>query len=604
MYRTIGLLIAAALLGGPCVASMHIRVNRDAAHALGVEIHDGSFGIATNSLSFGRSDLEFFSGGLILAGHYIATAIPGTQKLELFDKKTGETLLIQNAHIGVADGNLHILNADITVVAKANATGILSRVQSLVVGELFISTPWVYTPPPALAAELASCPTNYGPNIDVQLTEIDSFQQVARSNSLVALSMLTKLVNVGLHDVPWFWAIEPPGPIMPVIGQHPFAVFNLYQERGGIFRQIGKSDVKHAFYSTNTDCDCPGAQIIFSGCADIYGVANNANQFYFGPRSEVHALNGQWNAFGSHFDVTAVQPTPDNFRSHSVETDALTHRLVVDESQLLVTDAVFFVESWYLVQGDTNTYNNMGYRRVVPFVTNGLWMFTNATPFTNGPAIDTVALRDSTAERSSHHVLDTREGLVHVTATVLPLGNGVYRYGYSVMNLNYDRQIRAFSIPVSPGAVVSNMLFYDSDQNSTNDWPASESAGWLTWNMSGTNGLSWGTLFSFAVDANIPPVPSHTVVSSLNPSAGDSFPVPALSPSMHIASMDVGTETHINWMSISNAVYDVEYNGMMVGSGWQPLGQSVTARNSSVVLIDTNEAEDHMFYRLKLLSAP
>jgi len=596
--------IVSSLIAGHAFAYMDIRVNRDIANALGIELEGGSFSVTTHSLTFGRADLEYFSGGVVEAGHFIATAIPWTQELELLDQLTGRKYRIQNAHIGEANGMLHILNADITATAETISSGILSNVSTLVVGEIFTASPWSYTPVPVPSGDLPFCTTNYGPELDVQLTSLNALQQMARSNGLVALSMSTKLLNVSTHDVPWFWAIDPPGGIQPVTGQHPYAVFNLYRKQNGAFRQIGKSDTKHAFFSTNIDCDCPGAQVIFSGCADVYSVANNANQFYFGPRSEVHAFSGQWNSLGSHFDVTDEEPTPDNFRSHFSETNHFTHRLVVSESMLTATDAQYYVESWYLVQGDTNEYNSMGFRHVTPMFSNGVWTFITQTTLTNGPAIDAFTPRNVTSEYQSHHVLDTAEGVVHTAVTITPLGSGIFRYNYAVLNLNFDRQLKSFSIPLSPGAVITNLTFSDTDSIASNDWAASVSDGWLNWGMVETNGLSWGTLFSFSMEADAPPSPARAGLSSLEPGATNSYEVAILAPGVNISTISIGEEAQINWSSISGAVYDVEYNDEVSGNGWMSLGLSVTAASPSVVVIDTNSPSEHLFYRLKLLSAP
>jgi len=597
-------MLSASWMAGHAFAYMNVTIDQKAAAALGIELSGGAFSVATNSLTFGQADLEYFSGGKIEAGHFTATAIPWSQDLELLDQQTGRKYLIQNAHIGEAGGLLYILNADIIATADTVSSGILSNVGTFVVGEFFAASPWSYTPVPVPTGDLPFCTTNYGPGIDVQLTVLNSMQQTARSNGLVALTMATKLVNVGTHDVPWFWAIDPPGPVQPVTGQHPYAVFNLYQLRDGIFRQIGKSDVKHAFYSTNTDCDCPGAQVIFAGCSDTYGFNNNANQFYFGPRSEVHAFSGQWDSLGSHFDVTEAEPVPDNFRSHSSETNIFAHRLVVSESTLAVTDALYFVESWYLVQGDTNEYNSMGFRSVTPNYSNGVWTFITQTTLTNGPAIDAFAPRNTITEYQGHQVLDTSEGIIHVAVTVSTLGGGMFRYGYAVMNLNFDRQIQSFSIPVSPGATVTNLMFTDTDNLATNDWTASSSDGWMTWNMVETNGLSWGTLFSFSVDTDVPPAPSQSELSSLEPGPTHTFSVPTLAPSIRISNLKISEDTQLNFPSVSGAVYEVEFNDSVSGSEWIPLGLSVTAATPSVVLIDTNAPSDRLFYRLKLLSTP
>lgn len=584
--------------------NMDVIINEDITAALGIEIQNGSFEVTTNTLTFGRADLEYFSGGSLAAGHFVVTAIPWTQEMELHDLQSGLKFRIDNLHIGEAQGMLHLLNADIVATTNTISADLFTNIESIVVGEFFAASPWRYVPVPAPLGDVPFCTTNYGPEIDVRLTSLNALQQVARSNGLVALSMSTKLVNVGTHDVPWFWAIDPPGPIQPVTGQHPYATFNFYQLKNGSFRQIGKSDVKHAFYSTNIDCDCPGAQVIFTQCADVYSVMNNANQFYFAPRSEVHAFSGQWDSLGSHFDVTAAEPTPDNFRSHSGETNDFAHRLTVQESMLADTNATYVVEAWYLVQGDTNEYSSMGHRLVTPVFTNGVWTFITNTTLTNGPALDAYVPRHQSAETASHRVVETGEGSIHVAVKVTPLGNGNYRYGYAVMNLNFDRQLQAFSIPISPGVTWTNHSFADTDTNSLNDWIFSVSDGRVSWTMGETNGLSWGSLYSFNMEADAPPTPSRSLLASLYPGATNEFEVSVLAPGIKISALAIDQDARINWPSISGAVYEVEFNDTVSGVGWTSLGLSITASTPSVLIIDTNSPSERLFYRLKLLSAP
>jgi len=588
------LLIVAGLAASEGWCGVRVRVNDSIAPLLNIDLEDGIYAVTTNTLAFNRPRLKVFSGGLLEAGPFIFTAIPDTARLEMYDTRSELKFRIDNAHIGAAGGNLHILNTDIMAA---------SDVGEISIGSVDITTPWF--PPPTLQGSIEACSTNFGPSIDVALTQITSLQQVARQAGVhVALSMATRLSNIGIHDVPWFWAINPPGPIMPVIGQHPYAVFHLYRLSDGVFRQIGKSDVKHAFYSSNSDCDCPGAQIIFSGCEDVYGVGNNADQFYFAPRNEVHVFSGSWESFGSHFDVTAAEPIPDDTRSHFAENNDFIHRLLVPESLLTVTDAQYFVESWYIVKGDTNSYNNIGWRRVTPSFNGSVWSFTLDTALSNGPAIDAFVPRDVSSIFRSHRTVDTAEGNIHLAVDVTSLGNSMYRYEYACMNMDFDHGIRALEFPVSSGLTITNTTFFDSDTDPANDWSIVVTNQLLIVSMVETNGLEWGSLFQFGFDANVPPSPGNAVLQAHLPGTTDVFRVESLTPGVVITTLSISGAAEVTWPSVSGAVYDLEYHDMIDSSMWTPLGPSITASAPLVVLSDTNPPGDRLFYRLQIKSAP
>ena len=102
--------------------------------------------------------------------------------------------------------------------------------------------------------------------VDVELTNVSTFQQWgSRSGGRVAATPDAHLKNVGANHVRWYRAIAPDGGPGAPIGSHPFLFMSAYRIAGDEITQIGRSDVKHAFFTTNfgMDCDCPGGQIPF-----------------------------------------------------------------------------------------------------------------------------------------------------------------------------------------------------------------------------------------------------------------------------------------------------------------------------------------------------
>jgi hypothetical protein len=156
--------------------------------------------------------------------------------------------------------------------------------------------------------------------------------------------------------------------------------------------------------------------------------------------------------------------------------------------------------------------------------------------------------------------LAVHEGHAKLAVKVKDLGNGTWRYDYALMNLDFARAVTSgtnpnirvernngfdsFAVPVPEDAVVSATWFSDGDTNAGNDWTASTNGGRVTWIAPAGNTLNWGTLFSFSITVNKPPVtavgelhiaeagsPAGYVLETLAPTAGAvPDPVAAVTP--------------------------------------------------------------------------
>ena len=564
------MLVPVVAWGGP-VGTVTFSVNHQLAAALGVMVPDGTHVITTNTLTFNGADLESFRDGAISAGGLQLDAIPGTRRLQMSGGFT-----VENPHIGYHAGKVYIVNADLMYGRHS-------------VAMVDIVADHATLPPPP---GITPCTTNNAATYDVALTAIDNLQQRAREAGVrVSIAPSTKLFNVGTHDVPWLWSINPPRfAFAPQLGQHPYVIFNFYRLLDGVFVQIGRSDAKHAFYSTNEDCDCAGAQTIFTGCSDTYGVANNSDPYYFAPRNEINALAGTWTSLGSHFDAVPV----DDFRNHTNEVDLFTHRLVVREADLTNTVAQYFIEAWYLVQNDTNIYNTMGYRRVTPLLTNSVWQFTTNTSLVNGPAMNAWPSRTNVA-------IDTGEGRVQLATATTNLGSGWFRYVFALANHDFERQLDSISLPVSPGVIFTNAACLDGDTNALNDWSFAVTNGSATWTAPTNNALDWGTLFSFRVDASAPPAGIDASLGIAETGIVDAVLAPSFAPVVPVTSViPTGTGTaEIVWSTSSGSVYQVEATHDIHGA-WLGVTEPVTAQSASLSVIDTNQTVTQRFYRVRL----
>lgn len=122
------------------------------------------------------------------------------------------------------------------------------------------------------------------------------------------------------------------------------------------------------------------------------------------------------------------------------------------------------------------------------------------------------------------------EGLVILSAKATDLGTGFYHYEYAVQNLNSDRSIGSFSIPVDSGATVQNIGFHDVDYHSGEpysgtDWPGTFSAGQVSWATTpfasnpNANAIRWGTMYNFRFDCNRVPTSGQATLGVFKPGA-------------------------------------------------------------------------------------
>jgi hypothetical protein len=321
-------------------------------------------------------------------------------------------------------------------------------------------------------------------------------------------------------DIPWYQKFS--GNFPPYNNdQHPYLIWNLYRfNADGSVDQIGRSGVKHAFLTLNTSCiENPGdSHILGRGCEDLYSTGNNDANNSLGPRSEIIPASNVWGRCGSVYDVNC-----DGVQNNS-GYGSYDQRLKVREFQISgpnQTGATYRFESWYLARQDINILNSMASTNATFQRNTTTWSVLNQTDYKLGPAIDRWVnpAAPGTNERSS--MVTTPEGSVKVAVKALPLGNGLWRYHYAVMNLDFARartegtepNIRVLSalgfdfirIPVGT-ATISDLVFSDGDTDGTNDWGSSRREDALFFTSSArNNALNWGTLFRFSFTANQAP---------------------------------------------------------------------------------------------------
>lgn len=460
----------------------------------------------------------------------VAAAPPGTFEIRT---AAGEAVfIVDSSHLMFDAAREHVLfrNADVRISRWFAERLGRPHLEGLTVAGFELLARFVGGP----EAIAAACTVDLASPVDLELTSINSFSQVAREAGVrVAMAASATLVNQGPGTVEWYRAIAPDG----VVGAHPFLAQQVYRlDPDGSFRQIGQADVKHAFYAVNSGCACSGGQLLFAGCGDTYGVSNNSDRFYFAPRSEVsmqpEAWAARWTSAGSHFDAFGVDPPDDSddYRSHGGNAvhDAFEHRLQVAEGDLQVADARYFVEVWYPTARDADVWNNLGYREIEPSFDGALWTFPFAdSDVSPGPALDAWVDPAEPPPGSTSATLATADGRLRLASRVTGLGDGRYRYDYALFNLDFDRRVDRFAVPAWLGSAA---LFRGAGAVPSAPWAVSTASGETVWQAAAADALDWGTMFGFSFVASAPAQSGPVTLHALEAGTPESFEIEALVP--------------------------------------------------------------------------
>jgi thiosulfate dehydrogenase len=291
-------------------------------------------------------------------------------------------------------------------------------------------------------------------------------------------------------------------------------VFRLKDDR---FEQIGQSWIKHGFYALgNTQCGgtCtfePGhyaGDWLGVGCTDTYSAPLNAGQNGLGPRYEINPWTGEWTYAGSH--------NSQGTHSHN----GIEHRIQVHDADLDPAQnigATYYGESFYVMLDDVNAMNSVSWKpATVSGAPGGTWSFgmTGATTMPEiGWAMDawTGAYQSILAQQAPPIEFSSPDGRCVLAAKVTDLGGGQWHYEYALLNVDMDRKVGAFSIPVTPGTIITNIGFHAVEHHdegvagySNDPWTATVAGGAITWSTV-DNPVRWGTLYNFRFDANVGP---------------------------------------------------------------------------------------------------
>lgn len=359
------------------------------------------------------------------------------------------------------------------------------------------------------SAQCTPTATTNGP--DVIVGDLTGPANYNASGTIEALAIGTVSCNIGNVWLNWFANTNQ----HPVIGQ------TLYRWKSvngaGQFEQVGQGWLKHGFFALSQGLCCSGCQStdgthLGVRCSDPYTAARNGTQGDAGPKWQVNANTGA-------FTFPPANPA---------WSGSVARRVQVKISDLEVTASSttrYFGAAQYVTPDDAaagNQNNNESWRGVTVAGSGTAWNFG----LTGSTQRAQYALKAWTAAESGvtlNEIQVPGDGLVIVGHKVTPIAGGLYHYEYAIQNLNNDRSIRGFSLPVGAGVTLTNVEFNDVDYHSGDgeasvtrdgtDWAftnAGGTAGWATTqtfaqNANG-NALRWGTTYSFRFDANAAPV--------------------------------------------------------------------------------------------------
>ncbi len=357
-----------------------------------------------------------------------------------------------------------------------------------------------------------------GPDVIVcALPATDYWGQV---NGINGYSVATTSGNIGTLPLAWNSGTT----------NHPVIPQSMYRWKDGRFTMVGQSWLKHAFATIDNgicgSCSGPTGQQLYPGCSDPYGTGLNGSQGNLGPKFEVNATTGAFNA---------------NFFAQGQSGNAIFKRLQVARTDIDVvpTTSRYVVESQYIAPDDAaanNGRNNASWQEI---------RFTglNSDPSNVGstqreePAIFAWQAFDPSVELIP---VDYNDGGIlcrfWVGAKVVNNNDGTWTYTYAVQNMNSDRSAQAFIVPLGGSNLVTNdsfvgVQYHSGEPYDNTDWSFNKSEFEAEWsgptfaeNQNG-NALRWNTLYSFQLTANSAPVDQTGKIRLFKPGAGSEINV-------------------------------------------------------------------------------
>lgn len=320
------------------------------------------------------------------------------------------------------------------------------------------------------------------------------------------------------------------------VPQHPLFGQNMFRLKGGRLEHIGQSWLKHGFSALQTticSSSClPGSSTALGvNCSDPYTWSLNGAQARLGPKFEVNANTG-------------VYPYPAT--NGTLTGDAIYKRLQVHHADLDPAQnagAQYFVELQVIAPDDStgrNQHNNASYRPVTVTGSAGNYDFT-LTGTTQRAKAGIEAWKAVDPAVAQTDVSDGENGRIIVAGKATQLSAFLWHYEYAVQNMNSQRAVGSFQVPIPPGTSVTNIGFHDVEYHSGEpfdgtDWIGEAGPTAVSWSTNkfsenpNANALRWGTLYNFRFDADVAPATHEVALGIFRPGTPTSVSASTVTP--------------------------------------------------------------------------
>lgn len=364
-------------------------------------------------------------------------------------------------------------------------------------------------------------------------------------NGINSFAFGTTSCNSGDMVADWYSSTNR----VPVIAQ------TCYRLKDGRFEQIGTAWLKHSFCAVSEpgcgECQATSCDTLGIGCADTYWAGLNANAV--APRSAI-------NAFTGYYDYPFfISPTGDGSMRGKLQLN------IAEIDPALNPDALYFIEAQYVSPDDAewgNQDNNASYRMIrFQSTENALAMSSTQV---RDPAIFAWAIFDDQVDLKTIRIPE--EGLLNLGVRVFDNQDGSWRYEYAIHNLNSDRSVGSFSVPLGDCVTISNVGFHDVNYHSGEvldgtDWNVTIDAQSVTWETElfetnqWANAIRWGSMYNFYFTADQPPSQQLLTLGLFKPGAEPSLTHTAAAPDCQVACEgDVDGSGSVNVIDLLAAV--------------------------------------------------
>jgi len=359
--------------------------------------------------------------------------------------------------------------------------------------------------------------------VDVRMETLSNVAYQGRQGGTdrIKVAPSATLKNVAYGDAVWVpkfssiseYTFEPRD-------QHPFLVWNMYRINDGRIEQLGASGVKHAFLTLNFNCtiNCQNGRILWPGCEDVYSSGTNDSNSNQGPREDILAGDGLFFSSPSFFD-------PGGVGSQTNNSGSFENRLMINEADLGVVGADYFLDAWYVVMHDIDIWNSMGYHSINPSPAGSGWTFGPLGPFVLDTPLTEWIPFPATDPNESHvsvvvdgptpeavYPANQPDGHFRILARAEDQGDGTWLYRYAVMNFDFHQGFSEFEIPLPAGAVVSSTFMGGPYDVLTAPWNVTIDDAAVRFTAPTGEKLPWFSLYNFEITVDQAPADDAAVV--------------------------------------------------------------------------------------------